>query len=274
MSAPIDVYKFGGVAVGSVEAIQTAVGHVRRGGRVIVVVSAINGITDLLIDAGKAALVGDRAAAEKAARSFQERHVSLLPTLFRAAKTRRQLNALVEEAATQMRAMTDSIAVLHEFTPRAHDSLAARGERLLARIFTAFAQQQGLDAVYVDTTSIVFADRRNATLWPDLAKCERATQEIVRPLIDLGKVVIVPGYIGSGPDGEVVTLGRGGSDFVAAIVARSINARGLTLFKEVDGLMTADPKYVPNARLLTELHYREATELAYYGAKVLHPRTI
>jgi len=274
MKTPIDVYKFGGVAVGSVEAIQTAVSHVSGDRRLVVVVSAMNGITDLLIDAGKAAVAGDRAAAEKAAQSFEQRHANLLPALFRAAKIRRELGMLVEQAAVQMRAMTDSIAVLHEFTTRAHDSLAARGERLLARIFAAFAQQQGLDAVYVDTTSIVFADRKNGTLWPDFAKCERATQKIVRPLIDSGKIVIVPGYIGSGPDGEVVTLGRGGSDFVAAIVARSINARGLTLFKEVDGLMTADPKSVPNARLLTELHYREATELAYYGAKVLHPRTI
>jgi bifunctional aspartokinase / homoserine dehydrogenase 1 len=274
MSAPIDVYKFGGVAVGSAEAIQTAVRHVRQVRRVVVVVSAMNGITDLLINAGNAALAGDRAAADKAARTFKQRHTSLLPELFRAARTCRELKSLVEEAAAQMRAMTDSIAVLHEFTTRAHDSLAARGERLLARIFTGFAQQEGLDAVYVDTTSIVFADRKNGSLWPDLSKCERAAQKIVRPLIDSGKIVIVPGYIGSGPDGEVVTLGRGGSDFVAAIVARSITARGLTLFKEVDGLMTADPKSVPNARLLTELHYREATELAYYGAKVLHPRTI
>src|SRR5205085_6429577 len=147
MSAPIDDDKFGGVAVGSVEAIQTAVGHVSRASRVVVVVSAMNGITDLLIDAGKAALVGDRAAAEKAARTFQQRHASFLPGLFRAAKTSRELGGLVEESATQMRAMTDSIAVLHEFTTRAHDSLAARGERLLARIFTAFARQQGLDAV-------------------------------------------------------------------------------------------------------------------------------
>ena len=274
MSAPIDVYKFGGVAVGSAEAIQTAVAHVRRASRVVVVVSAMNGITDLLIDAGKAALAGDGAAAAKAARNFQQRHASLLPELFRASKTRRELESLVEEAASQMQAMTDSIAVLHEFTTRAHDSLAARGERLLARIFTAFAQHQGLDAVYVDTTSVVFADRKNGSLWPDLPKCERAAQKIVRPLVDAGKVVIIPGYIGSGPEGEVITLGRGGSDFVAAIVARSINAHGLTLFKEVDGLMTADPKSVPKARLLTELHYREATELAYYGAKVLHPRTI
>ena len=274
MSSPIDVYKFGGVAVGSVQAIRAAVEHVRGVKRVAVIVSAMNGITDLLINAGKAALAGDRDACEQATRSFRQRHASLLPQLFRNEKQRRELRSMIAESSAHMRAMTDSISVLREFSPRAHDALAARGERLLARIFTAFAQQQGLDVAYVDTTEVVFADRKNGSLWPDFEKCERAARKIVRPLLDAGKIVVIPGYIGSGPDGEVVTLGRGGSDFVAAIVARSLSARALTLFKEVDGLMTADPKLVPNARVLTELHYREATELAYYGARVLHPRTI
>jgi aspartokinase/homoserine dehydrogenase 1 len=275
MKSSVDIYKFGGVAVGSSEAIRTALGHVKkvRNG-LVVVVSAANGITDLLINAGEAALSGNLADCKQAARTFQDRHAALLPELFRREKQRRELRHLIAEITAQMRATTDSISVLHEFTTRAHDSLAARGERLLARIFAAFARQEGVDAVYLDTTSIVFADRKNGGLWPDFAKCERAALKLVSPLLDLGKVVVVPGYIGTGPDGEVITLGRGGSDFVAAIVARSLHARALTLFKEVDGLMTADPKSVPNARLLTELHYREATELAYYGAKVLHPRTI
>lgn len=274
MSAPVDVYKFGGMAVGSAEAIRTAVGHIHRVPRVVVIVSAMNGITDLLIEAGNAAVRGDRDACHRAAAAFERRHASLLPQLFRSEKQRRELRNLISETGAQMRALTDSIGVLREFSLRAHDSLAARGERLLARIFADFARQQGLDVMYVDTTSVVFADRKNGNIWPDFIKCDRAARQIVNPILDAGKIVIIPGYIASGPDGEVVTLGRGGSDFVAAIMARSLNARALTLFKEVDGLMTADPKSVPNARVLPELHYREATELAYYGAKVLHPRTI
>ena len=274
MKRSIDVYKFGGVAVGSAAAIRTAMGHIRAQPRVVVVVSAMNGVTDLLVEAGRAALSGDRQKSEAAADTFYRRHADLLPELFAKARPRCRLLASVEESTAQMRAMTESIGVLREFTSRAHDLLAARGERLLARIFTALAQQHKLDAVYVDTTSVVFADRRDGSLWPDFEKCERAARKILLPLVNAGKLVIIPGYIGSGPEGEVVTLGRGGSDFVAAIVARSVKARALTLFKEVDGLMTADPKAVPTARLLSELHYREATELAYYGAKVLHPRTI
>src|SRR6188508_2223733 len=137
MSAPIDVFKFGGVAVGSADAIRTAINHISRADRVVVIVSAMNGITDLLIGAGTAALAGDTNASQAAARTFQDRHAALLADLFRKQKQRDELRTLISETAGQMRAMTDSIGVLHEFTSRAHDSLAARGERLLARIFTA-----------------------------------------------------------------------------------------------------------------------------------------
>src|SRR6185369_12469459 len=150
----------------------------------------------------------------------------------------------------------------------------ARGERVLARFFTEAARDSGIDAVYVDAPEIILTERRLGSLWPNFTKCERAAKKIITPHLDERRVVIMPGFLGGGPDGEVVTLGRGGTDFSAAILARSLNAKSVTLFKEVDGLMTADPKNVPQARVLAELHYREAAELAYYGAKVLHPRTM
>ena len=274
MKPGIDVYKFGGVAVGSAKAIQAAIERVRRAPRVVVIVSAMNGVTDLLIDAGKEALTSQDQSRESVARAFAERHLSLLPDLISNRARREKLRSAITDSAAEMRAMIDSISVLHEFSSRAHDALAARGERLLANIFTEAAVEQGIDACYVDTPTVIFTDRKNGTLWPNFSKCDRAAKMQIEPLLKAGKVVIIPGYIGSGPEGEIVTLGRGGSDFAAAIIARSVKARALTLFKEVDGLMTADPKSVPEARVLPELHYREATELAYYGAKVLHPRTI
>jgi aspartokinase/homoserine dehydrogenase 1 len=145
---------------------------------------------------------------------------------------------------------------------------------MMARIFCVALREHGVDAEYVDAPAVIITERRLGDLWPNFNRCERAAKKHVLPILDDGRVVIMPGYIGSGPDGEVVTLGRGGSDFSAAILARSVGARAVTLFKEVDGLMTADPKSVPSARLLSELHYREAAELAFYGAKVLHPRTM
>jgi aspartokinase/homoserine dehydrogenase 1 len=267
MAGKIDVYKFGGVAVGSAEAIRVAATHVRRAApRVAVVVSAMNGVTDLLLAAANAALAGDRESIERAARDFEQRHVDVVNELLD------EPGALLEEikaSAHELRSMCESIAVLRELTPRAQDTLVARGERLNAKLFAAF-----LNAEYVDAVDIISTERRLGSLWPHLEDCERAAKKRVTPLLAKGSVVVMPGYIGSGPDGELVTLGRGGTDFSAAILARSIGAKSVTLWKEVDGLMTADPKSVPSARVITELHYREAAELAFYGAKILHPRTM
>src|SRR3989442_6996131 len=142
MKSSIDVYKFGGVAIGTAEAIRIALGHVRRTPRLTVIVSAMDGVTDLLVGAGHAALRSDREACESAARAFEERHLALVPELIADRKRREELRAMIAESAREMRAMTESIIVLHELTSRAHDSLVARGERVLARIFTAFAVEQ------------------------------------------------------------------------------------------------------------------------------------
>jgi aspartokinase/homoserine dehydrogenase 1 len=270
-----EVFKFGGVAVGNADAIRVALAHVSRAAPgVAVVVSAMNGITDLLLEAGQAALRRDRVRCDEAAAQVESRHRELVAELVASPDRATALNAVITESVRELRSMTESIAVLGELTQRAQDALVARGERLVAAIFTIAAIEIGIDAVYVDATEVIQTERRLGTLWPNLLKCERAAKKNVVPLLAAGKVVVMPGFLASGPDGSVVTLGRGGSDFSAAILARSLGARALTLFKEVDGLMTADPKSVPAARVIADLHYREAAELAYYGANVLHPRTM
>jgi aspartokinase/homoserine dehydrogenase 1 len=270
-----EVFKFGGVAVGNADAIRVALAHVSRAAPgVAVVVSAMNGITDLLLEAGQAALHRDRARCDDAAAQVESRHRALVAELVATPDRATSLNAVITESVRELRSMTESIAVLGELTSRAQDALVARGERLVAAIFATAAIEIGIDAVYVDATEVIQTERRLGTLWPNLLKCERAAKKNVVPLLAAGQVVVMPGFLASGPDGSVVTLGRGGSDFSAAILARSIGARALTLFKEVDGLMTADPRSVPAARVIADLHYREAAELAYYGANVLHPRTM
>jgi len=270
-----EVFKFGGVAAGSAEAIRRAVAHVRAAApNVAVVVSAMNGVTDLLLDAGQAALRGDRERCGAAVAEFESRHLDLIEDLIDGRGAAERLRRLVRAASHEMTSMTESIAVLEELTPRTQDALVARGERAVAAIFAAALEESGVAAAYVDATDVIHAERRFGALWPDLGACERAAKKTLAPLLDNGVAVILPGYIARGPDGYVVTLGRGGSDFSAAILARSTGAARLTLFKEVDGLMTADPKSVPDARVIAEMHYREAAELAYYGAKVLHPRTM
>jgi aspartokinase/homoserine dehydrogenase 1 len=274
----LEVYKFGGVAMGTPEAIRAAVGRVAAargaGNEVACVVSAMQGVTDLLLGAGRAALGGDRGAWEEAASRFAARHdevaLALLADAGRAAAMRAEIDASTHE----LRAMCESVAVLRELTPRAQDALVSRGERVLARLFVAALAEASIEVAYVDATDVIVTERRLGGIWPSFPKCARAAHERVRPLLAQGQVVVMPGFLGRGPDGELVTLGRGGTDFSAALLARSLDADAVTLWKEVDGLMTADPKSVPGARVLAALHYREAAELAYYGAKVLHPRTM
>ena len=271
----MDVFKFGGVAVGSPDALLMAVNHVKRAApRVAAVVSAANGVTDLLLEAGQAALRGDRVTFISNAKRFETRYGELIAAVIQKRSIAEELRGLIADASHEMRSMCESIAVLREFTQRAQNALVARGEKMLARIFTAALNEQGIDATYVEATDVILTEHRLGSLWPNFARCERAAKKHVLPILDEGRVVVMPGFLGSGPDGEIVTLGRGGTDFSAAILARIIGADAVTLFKEVDGLMTADPKSVPSARLLSELHYREAAELAFYGAKVLHPRTM
>jgi bifunctional aspartokinase / homoserine dehydrogenase 1 len=268
----VDVYKFGGVAMGDADAVRMAANHVRAGApRLVVVVSAMQGITDLLHGAARAAVQRDASAWKAAGEEFDKRHRSVVGDLL---GQRKRLNDEIGQSVRELRAMCESISVLHELTRRAEDAVVARGERLMARIFVEFLNEQRITASYVDAADVILTAPRLGSLWPDFTKCERAAKRVIRPLLDKGNVIVIPGYIGRGPDDEVVTLGRGGSDFSAAIVGRSLGARSVTLFKEVDGLMTADPKSVPNARVLADVHYREAAELAFYGAKVLHPRTM
>lgn len=270
-----EVFKFGGAAVGSPSAIRTAAEHVRRGApNLAVIVSAMNGVTDLLLRTAHAALHRHSDDWRSAAHEFEARHIELIDALFTSRKRVGALRISVREASRELTSMAESIAVLRELTSRAQDAVVARGERLLARIFVEFLLDQRVAATYVDASEVIITERRLGNLWPNFGKCERAAKRLITPELASGRVVIVPGFLGSGPDGELVTLGRGGSDFSAAILGRSLNARAVTLFKEVDGLMTADPASVPAARVLNELHYREAAELAFYGARVLHPRTM
>ncbi|MFA6958711.1 MAG: bifunctional aspartate kinase/homoserine dehydrogenase I [Thermoanaerobaculia bacterium] len=269
----LKVFKFGGTSVGSAEAVRAAVEISRRSApRLAVVVSASSGTTDLLLRAARAALARDRAGFESAAKEFRSRHLRLVDELIADATEAASLRDAIDHSSRELFAMCESIGILRELSPRVEDAIAARGERAMAMIFAATLRERGLAVSYVDATEVIVTEKRGQ--WPDFARCESLAREIVRPLLDRGDVVVLPGFIAQGPAGEVVTLGRGGTDFSAAIVARSLGADELTLWKEVHGLMTADPRAVPEARVIPEMHYREAAELAYYGAKVLHPRTM
>src|SRR5437763_4041287 len=178
----IDVHKFGGVAAGSAEAIGIAAAHVQRAApRVAVVVSAMNGVTDLLRAASQAALRRDRDGWERAAQSFELRHADIVNTLI---KSPASLLDEIANASRELRAMCESIAVLRELTPRAQDALVARGERVLARLFTAALGEAGIAATYVDATEVVITERRLGSLWPSFTACGKQARAVVAPRLD------------------------------------------------------------------------------------------
>src|SRR5205809_761866 len=143
-----------------------------------------------------------------------------------------------------------------------------------ARIAAAALDTAGCPAAYVDAVEVIHTDGTFGNASPELRRTERSARRVLRPLLARGVVPVVPGFLGAAPDGQAVTLGRGGSDLTATLLARALGAREVSLWKDVPGVLTADPRIVPDARVIPQLHVREAAELAYYGAKVLHPRAL
>lgn len=273
-SKKIRVIKFGGTSVGSAEAIRRALAITESlGSGLVVVVSAMDGVTDLLLAAAQAAMKADLTTVHSCSERFLERHLALVHELFPVIGAESDMGERVEMVTRELDATWESIAILRELTPRTQDMVLAHGERLLAEIFATALEVRGVRTTFVDATDIIEAVRGHDGVWPILDRTKKNVAEKLRPHLFRG-VAVVPGFIGRGVDGEIVTLGRGGSDFSASILARACEASSLTLYKEVDGLMTADPRMVPDARVLAHLHYREAAELAYYGAAILHPRTM
>ncbi|GAB4243070.1 MAG: aspartate kinase [Acidobacteriota bacterium] len=275
---PILVMKFGGTSVGDAAAVQSAVNIVERERRRLpqtaVVLSAMSGVTNLLLDSAAKAVAGDREVGARTARELEDRHLQTARTLI---SDQQRLEGLAEEVAAlchDLRSLLEAISVLGEATPRALDAVASYGERLSIRLFAAVLQDQGIPAEYIESTQLVVTDDHFQAAHPDLAATRRKVQERVVPVLQRGEVAVVSGFLGATPDGIVTTLGRGGSDYSAAILAAALDAAEVIIWTDVDGVMTADPRVVPDAQTIPELSYRELAELAYFGAKVLHPMTI
>ena len=273
---PPQIHKFGGASLADAAAIGHAVGIVQaqRPEPLVVVVSAMSGVTDALLDAAARAARGDASHVRAAAEALRAQHAAAAQQLVPAGARLEELLRLIGEAFAELEQVAGGLGVLRELTPRTTDYLAARGERLSARLFAAALDAAGCPAAYVDATEVVQTDGTFGGASPDLRRTERSARKALRPLLARGTVPVVPGFLGAAPDGQVATLGRGGSDLTATLLARVLGAREVSLWKDVPGLLTADPRIVPDARVVPQVHVREAAELAYYGAKVLHPRAL
>lgn len=270
------VMKFGGTSMGSAERIRVA-SDITAGERakrpVVVVVSAMSKITDLLLDSLRRAEAGDEAGLEANLGKLLERHVTTCRELLPPAKLETALGA-IQGLVSEFQRIASGVLMLGVRPPRSVDEAIAIGERLSALLMAAYLESQSVPAVAVSGADVIVTDAvfGGASPLPDLTR-EKTRQKLV-PLVEDGAVPVVTGFNGATVDGRPTTLGRGGSDFSASILAAALDAAELWIWTDVDGIMTADPRLVPEAAVLDEVTYSEAAELAYAGAKVLHPRTL
>ncbi|WP_129631421.1 aspartate kinase [Candidatus Oscillochloris fontis] len=274
------VMKFGGTSVGSADAIRQVaaiVNESRQDHEVVVVVSAMNApdlrTTDTLIAAAHAAAQGDGNATAHVAPRLLDLHMRAAAELAPPAACA----ALEPEIRTMLDYLSNlsrSIAVLGELTPRALDLFSGLGERLNARLIATALRAAGVPAEAIDATELIITDDRYGAASPLMEETTERTRKRLLPLLEAGVVPVVTGFIGATRAGVPTTLGRGGSDYSCSILGSCLDANEVWFWKEVDGVLTANPKVVPEARSLRVLSYSEMAELAYYGANVLHPKTV
>lgn len=271
----VEVHKFGGTSVGDARRIAAAASlmvEAAKHCRVVVVSSAMSGVTDALVQAAESAAAGERGKALILVADLLESHERTLDTLVPegAEDVRSELRELITSATDVLRA----VAHLHLLSPRTRDVILATGEKLAVRLLAAAMRRAGAEAVPVDGDALVDTDEVFGAATPLPGVSGRGIAAGLRQRLQAGEVPVLTGFVGRAPDGATTTLGRGGSDYSATVVAAALGADEVTIWTDVDGVYTADPRVVPEARLLRQLNYREAAELSYYGAKILHPRTI
>ena len=255
------VMKFGGTSVKDAEAIDRACAIVADRVELgpVVVVSALGGVTNDLIEASRFAAEGSRDAALGIVAALRERHTDLLPPL--------------APEFEGLEAVLDSVHASGALTPAEEDAIASYGEILSTKIFERRLASKA-KTVHLDPRECIVTDRSFTKANPLLAETQKRVDDRVRPQIEQGRVVVTGGYVGSTTSGETTTLGRGGSDFSAALIGACLGAEEIQIWTDVDGMMTADPRIVTDAWKIKQMSFDEASELAYFGAKVLHPSTV
>lgn len=273
----MQVMKFGGTSLGDASCIARTAQIIANGakeGRCVAVVSAMSGVTNRLIEAAKIAQTGNADAAAGIVDALQAQHEVALKSLIASEAERTTERKRLEQVLAEGRRFCDGTALLRELTPRTMDMISSLGERLSAPLVAATLRSLGLQSEAVDATELIVTDAFHGGAEPEMAMTRNKSQARLKPLLEKGVVPVVTGFIGASAGGELTTLGRGGSDYSATILGAALDADEVIIWTDVEGVLTADPRLVANARTIPVISYREAAELAYFGAKVLHPKTL
>ncbi len=272
------VMKFGGTSVEDPAAInRTAAivaGRVAMGMQPVVIVSALAKVTDQLLRAASCAAKGDRTGALAISSRLRSRHRDTACALVKTPADSGALITLIDQKFDSLDEILRGLAAILELTPRISDLVVSYGERISSRIVAATFCERGISAAHVDARDIIVTDSQFQKAIPLDTIIEKRATEKLRPLIAQGKVPVMGGFIASNEAGITTTLGRGGSDFTGALVGGALSANAIEIWTDVDGIMTCDPRVCPEALRVKVISFEEAAELAYFGAKVLHPATI
>ncbi len=272
------VMKFGGTSVEDAVAIdrtaKIVAGRVAAGKSPVVVVSAMAKVTDQLLRAAAAASQGDRAGALAISARLRARHRDTTADLVKNTADCARLTNWVDEKFDALDEVLRGLAAILELTPRISDLIVSYGERISSRMVAAAFCERGVDAAHVDARDVIVTDSQFQKAVPQDDIIEKRAEEKLRPLAEQGKVPVMGGFIASNEAGITTTLGRGGSDFTGALVGGALSAEAIEIWTDVDGIMTTDPRVCPDALRVRVISFEEAAELAYFGAKVLHPATI
>jgi aspartate kinase len=272
------VMKFGGTSVEDPTAInRTAAivaGRVAAGKQTVVVVSAMAKVTDQLLRAAAAAAKGDRTGALAISSRLRARHRDTACALIKTPCDVSALGNLIEQKFDSLDEILRGLAAILELTPRISDLVVSYGEDLSSRIIAAAFSERGISAAHVDAREVIITDSQFGKAVPLDVLIEKRAAEHLRPILNDGKLPVMGGFIASNEAGITTTLGRGGSDFTAALLGGALAADAIEIWTDVDGIMTSDPRVCPDALRVKVISFEEAAELAYFGAKVLHPATI
>jgi aspartokinase/homoserine dehydrogenase 1 len=263
--------------VGNASCVRRVAEIVRDAGRdsdLVVVVSAMSGVTNKLLAAATRSEAGDHGSAEAILSGIRDQHDTAVNALLGSTELRSAVLNKMQECYAEGDRLCQSTNLRRDLTLRWRDSISGLGERLSAPLVAAALMEYGVKSEAVEATEIIVTDSRHGAADPSIDATRVRCEVRLRKLLQRGIVPVVTGFLGATPEGVLTTLGRGGSDYSATILAAALDADEVVIWTDVDGLMTADPRLVGEACTIPEISYREAAELAHFGAKVLHPKTI
>jgi aspartate kinase len=270
------IIKFGGTSVQDAASIRSVIQIVR--GKLsynpVVVVSAVSGATNQLLESARCAVAGEKEKAITILNNLRNRHLEIAEDLIKDCAELDHVNKLIDDIITRLANLVEGVSLIGELTDRSLDTFAAQGELLSSTVIAPAMREAGLPALWFDVRQVMITDRQFGYAAPNIPELTKRCASMIKPLLNGQQFILTQGFIGITADGITTTLGRGGSDYSAALLGAAMDAEDIEIWTDVDGVLTTDPRIVKDAKRVKQMSFQEASELAYFGAKVLHPATI